>query len=66
MDRRIPPRNLKLPDAHNHTDVEFTLAGELIIRRGMLRFDLTHEDTLTLLRWLLWHGLRGEWAPQHR
>lgn len=64
MDRKVPPRKLKLPDAHNHTGVEFILSGELIIRRGMLRFELTREDTLTLLRWLFWHGLHGEWGSR--
>ncbi len=40
--------------------------GELILKRGILRFDLTPTATLALLGWLLWWGLRGRWAPRSR
>lgn len=38
--------------------------GSLILKRGMLRFDLTPHASLTLLRWMLWHGLHGRWAQK--
>jgi hypothetical protein len=65
-----PPPKMPLPihvalEDVDDRRVEAVMGGEggLILRRGVLRFDLTPGATLTLLRWLLWWGLHGRWAP---
>jgi len=57
------PLHLALEDIDGRP-VEATMGSEggLIVRRGVVRFDLTPAATLTLLRRLLWWGLRGRWA----
>jgi hypothetical protein len=59
-----PPDHLKVTDIDGR-DIEVVMGGgSLILKRGMLRFDLTPYASLTLLRWMLWHALHGRWAPK--
>ena len=59
-----PPDYLKVADIDGR-DIEVVMGGDaLILKRGMLRFDLTPHASLTLLRWMLWHALHGRWAPK--
>ncbi len=65
MERRRPPMHLNLPDVTSNSPVEFTLGAEgMVIRRGIMRFEIAHDDVLTLVRWLLWHALYGWWKPR--
>ena len=59
-----PPDRLTLRDVDGR-DLDVLLGPDrLILKRGMIRFDLPPEAGLHLLRWLLWHGLHGRWAPR--
>lgn len=59
-----PPDRLTLRDVDGR-DLDVLLGPDgLILKRGMIRFDLPPEAGLHLLRWLLWHDLHGLWAPK--
>lgn len=62
-----PPHEIELiGDAHySAPDIKASIGetGFLILKQGPVRIDLVPAASLKLLRWLMWHGLHGLWAP---
>ena len=58
-----PPTRMVTRDLDG-AEVEISLGDGLVLRRGLIRIDLPADAGLDVLRWLLWHGLHGRWAPK--
>ncbi len=61
---RTPVFSTELKDRHGRrVRVVMNDDGGLFLSRGVVDMELPAEETINLVRWLLWHGLHGRWAP---
>jgi hypothetical protein len=64
MERKRPPDKIDLRDIHGEQVRLFFHDGGLVLRTGNWCKHIQPDQSLLLVRWLLWHALHGRWAPR--